>query len=510
MLTFQNALPEEVGVSSRAILEAICYLEAEQIPMHGLLIMRHDKLIYEGYYAPYQRETMHRMFSITKTMTAIAIAHLVEEGRIDPDRSVCDYFPEYVTEKTHPWIKAVTIRNMLQMRTCHAASTYKVDMKSNWVESFFTVAPSHKPGTVFHYDTSAAHVLGALVEKLTGKDLLDYLRERFLDKIGFSADAYVIKDPFGVSISGSGMVARPMDVLKIIYLLGHGGRATCDDGSSEQLIPEAFIREATHRISPTICSGPILEEQQGYGEQIWMTREGGFVLYGLGGQLAMYFPKQDLTIMTTADTMSLAGGNQSIYRAIYEHILPSVDRKVSDADTAYEALIEKTKHLAILPPAPQNCPVDPKAPVLKGKSFDYTYEIPDEESVFSRLRLSVDWEKHTGELDFTYRDGHFQKIPFGVDSMVCFELGVTEDPYLLKEEDSTVAFGEFYTRMPCVAGATYTSSNALYIRVHIVGEYVGALHFDVYPDEKDITVFMRKVEETCFTEFNAHLYGVKV
>ena len=67
---------------------------------------------------------------------------------------------------------------MLMMRTCHASTTYKVDMKSDWVESFFIVPPTHKPGTVFHYDTSAAHVLCALVEKLTHMPMLDYMKEK--------------------------------------------------------------------------------------------------------------------------------------------------------------------------------------------------------------------------------------------------------------------------------------------------------------------------------------------
>ncbi|MCR4588840.1 MAG: beta-lactamase family protein, partial [Lachnospiraceae bacterium] len=500
--------PEEAGVPSQSILAAVKRLEKDQIPMHSLLIMRHDKLIFERYYAPYTGDTLHRMFSITKTMTAIAIALLAEEGRIDLDESICTYFPEYVNEKTHPWIRATTIRNMLQMRTCHAASTYKVDMKSNWVESFFTVTPSHKPNTVFHYDTSAAHVMGGLVEKLTGMEMIDYLRIKVLDRIGFSKDAYVIKDPFGVSISGSGMVARPMDVLKVLYLLANNGRCTCDDGETCQLIPEWFTGEATSKISSTICNMSVLSEQQGYGEQIWRNEQGGFVLYGMGGQLAISLPQQDMLIMTTADTMSLAGGNQMIYNAIYDCILPALDTGTDPA--AYDLLMRETQGLCIAPPKVSICPENAQAPVFKGKSFDYRYALQDNGSAFRELRLKVDESTGKGLLELSYKDGHLQKIPFGIGSMEQLELGVIADPYLLKPEDNTVAPGEYFAMMPCVAGACWTSSNALYIRVHIVGEYVGALHFDVYPEEKEITVFLRKVEETCFSEFTGHLYGTRV
>ena len=111
----------------------------------------------------------------------MAIALLQEEGKLSFDDPIADHFPEYTDENTHPWIRQTTIKNCLQMRTCHAASTYKVDMKSDWVESFFKVAPTHKPGTIFHYDTSAAHTLCALAEKLTGMSMLDYLKEKAPD-----------------------------------------------------------------------------------------------------------------------------------------------------------------------------------------------------------------------------------------------------------------------------------------------------------------------------------------
>ena len=95
------------------------------------------------------------------------------------------------------------------MRTCHDKTTYKAPGVTDWVASFFTVPPTHVPGTNFSYDTSSTHTLGALIEKLSGMDLLSYLRFKFLDEIGFSANAYILKDPNGVSMGGSGLCATP-------------------------------------------------------------------------------------------------------------------------------------------------------------------------------------------------------------------------------------------------------------------------------------------------------------
>ena len=166
MFEFERALPEEVGIPSLSIRKTLEFLDQKEVPMHSLLIMRRDKLIFEKYYKPYEKDTLHRMFSISKTFTALAISLLIDEGKIHYEDKIVSFFPEYVSEDTHPWIKEMTIRNLLEMRTCHASTTYKVDMKSNWVESFFTVKPTHKPGTVFHYDTSAAHTLSAPFPRL--------------------------------------------------------------------------------------------------------------------------------------------------------------------------------------------------------------------------------------------------------------------------------------------------------------------------------------------------------
>ena len=279
MFAFNTTLPEEAGIKSSSIRDLLLYLDKKEIPMHSLLIMRKDKLVFEKYYAPYKKDTLHRMFSISKSFTAMAISLLADEGKISLDDSISKYFPEYITADTHHWIKETTIRNMLMMRTCHASTTYKVDMKSDWVESFFTVAPTHKPGTVFHYDTSAAHVMCALVEKLTDKPMLEYLREKFLCYLDFSENSYMVKDPFGVSIGGSGLMATPMDILKVLYVLDKKGTVVCNDGEKRTLLNPQFIELATSNLSDSIMTGPLPSESVGYGMQIWQNEMGGFVMY---------------------------------------------------------------------------------------------------------------------------------------------------------------------------------------------------------------------------------------
>ena len=120
------ATPEEMGIPSRAISRVIKRLERDHVPMHSLLIARHGKMVFEGSYAPYTRETLHRMFSVTKSFVSLAIGCLEKEGRISLDDPICRYFPEYVPNEVHPWIAAMTIRHMLEMKSCYSGTTYKM------------------------------------------------------------------------------------------------------------------------------------------------------------------------------------------------------------------------------------------------------------------------------------------------------------------------------------------------------------------------------------------------
>ena len=516
MFSFIKTLPEEVGVSSSCIKKLMLTLDEKEIPMHSLLIMKDDKLILEKYYAPYQRDTLHRMFSISKSLTALGISLLEDEKKLSIDDPIVKYFPEFTNENTHPFIKMTTIKNMLMMCTCHASTTYKVDMKSNWVESFFTVTPTHKPGTVFHYDTSAAHVLCALVEKLSGTDLLSYLKEKVLNHLDFSEDSYMLKDPFGVSMGGSGLMATPMDLLKITYLLDKKGTVTCSDGKERTLLNPSFVLAATGNLTDTCMTAPISGEAQGYGMQIWQNEKGGFLLYGMGGQLGIQIPDKNMLIVTTADTQGIQGGNQIIYDSVYEYLYPYVKNdpisNISDEHkSAYDDMKETAKNLAIAPP---HLPKSRKGDFIPrffgydikdsedvqqnakaaGRNADnhfvrLKYALSENKSGFSSLTVNLSEDGYSS-LRFRSPDGDSEKkydISFGIGKMC---------------EGDFPIYGTHYT-----AGAIWLRENVLFIKVHLIGESVGSIRFEIYFEKDDVTVFMRKIEETYFKEFDGHLYG---
>ncbi len=475
MLTFERATPEETGVPSECIIRMTDRLQRRQIPMHSLLIMRHDRLVFEGYYAPCTADSLHRMFSISKSFTSIAVGLLVDEGKVSLDDPIIRYFPEKLPDKDsiHPWIAQMTVRDMLMMRSCHASTTYKLDMSSDWVASFFTTPPTHAPGTLFHYDTSAAHTLCALVEKLTGRDMLDYLKEK-LDVLGFSKESYMLKDPFGVSMGGSGLVARSSDLLKFGYLIAHRGLVL-----GEQLLSPSYIDLAVSPLTANCVPAPLPSEAQGYGLQFWRNEQNGFTCYGMGGQLIIFLPDHDLICVTTADTQSIQGGNQQIYDALYEEILPYLQNDALPCDRqASQKLHDTCDSLAI---KPLESAIAPKSfSAVNGRTF----QVQTKDSDFRHFSVSI--TDNEGILSFMHQQMTYK---------LAFEIGRMQ----------TGSFPIYNLRY--AASGAWLFDGTLLIRAHIIDTYVGCVQFQLsFHGDDELTIFMTKKEESLFHEFQGHLH----
>lgn len=493
MLTLKKALPEETGIPSGCIIDFINRLKSHEVPMHSFLLLHHDKLVAECYYSPCRADTLHRMFSISKSFTSIAVSLLVDEGKISLNDKIIKYFPDKVPEDVHPWIADMTIKDMLMMRTCHASTTYKLGMKKDWVESFFTVPPTHPSGRIFHYDTSSAHTLCALVERLTGKPMLVYMKEK-LAELGLSEESYMITDPFGVSLGGSGLVATSMDLMKFGYLIHHKGRI-----NEHQLISPEYLKTATSHLTDTVMTAPVLSEACGYGYQFWQNQKGGYVCYGMGGQLIIFLPGQDMICVTTADTQGIGGGNQLIYDALYEEILPFI----SDAP-----LPINTDTCSYYSDVLANLQLEP----VKGSTFS-----PMMTKINNTNYLARENSMGFSNISFEFLTG--EQIPGQPadrlnekSSGSSFSAGTLHFILNKKAYSFQFGFGRLITGIFPVYNLNYAASAAwldettLYIKIHIIDSYVGSIRFEISFGENDAVIFMKKQEESLFHEFNGHLY----
>lgn len=448
-------------------------------PIHSVLVFYQGKLIQNDYFYPCTEETPHRMFSITKSFTALAAAALAAEGKLSLQDPIIRYFPDFTPDHPHQWLADMTVQNMLDMKTCHKTTTYKNNLNENWVRSFFITPPDHRPGQIFKYDTSSPHVLCALVKRLTGMGILDYLRTVYLDEIGFSKDAHVLLDPFGDEIGGSGLIARPSDLLSVSKLL----MSFCQGDWKKKYsflfhgqYDEAFYARYADLIcscmslrSPTMHEGKTFDECQGYGSQFWQIRN-GIMMYGMGGQYALFYPEEDLIIVTTADTQTIQGGCQLIL----------------DEACRIDSILRKEEGRA---PAPVSFPDRPR-------------EYGDVSALKEVLEI------YGGSYQFLKNENGFLSIT------------IQSDEVSLKHEDCTYRF-------PVSAGKTIetidpkhfqklyvntsaTNDKGLYIHAQILDENVGSIRILIHGGREHISVYLRKVEEFLYPEFSGILEAERI
>ena len=181
---FERTTPEGVGLRSEDIEWLLDELESGFTEMHGLMIMRHGKVCAEGWWAPYGPGVRHGLQSLSKTYAATAVGIACTEGLLHLDDKVIDIFPDEAPEKPSENLKKMTVRDVLCMG-CGMDTMSPAD--EHWIRSFLATPVLHEPGTTYMYNSMGSTLLGAMVRKVTGLGLQDYLTPRLFDKIGIDA-----------------------------------------------------------------------------------------------------------------------------------------------------------------------------------------------------------------------------------------------------------------------------------------------------------------------------------
>src|SRR5215831_5072972 len=145
---------------------------------------------------PNAPDTKFRLGSITKQFTATLILQLVEQGKIKLDGKLIDYLPDYRKDTGGK----VTIHNLLSHTSGIPNYTALPGFFQNVSRNPFTVDDFIKkyasgdlefePGTKFVYSNTNYFLLGAIVEKLTGKKYEQVLKEKIFDPVGMKSTGY--------------------------------------------------------------------------------------------------------------------------------------------------------------------------------------------------------------------------------------------------------------------------------------------------------------------------------
>ena len=424
-------------IPAQAVLRFVERLEQGGVCMHGFELRADGRIEAEGYYAPFRKGEIHRMYSVSKSMVSLAVGMLQAEGKLSLGDHIVDYFPDKIDGSVDPRLARLTIRDMLRMATCYEKTTYREGIDENWARSFFNTPPTHEPGTMFFYDTSSSQVLGELCERLSGKGMLAFLEERLFAPLGATDEKRWLTDPSGVAQGGTGLMMSLRDLAKVAQCVMDGGHG---------LIPQAYLAEATAQQIETGWQGNP-EERYGYGYQFWRTRH-GYCMYGMGGQLAVFCPDEGVLLCTIADTRLDSYGLQKLYDAFFEEILPHVD-EASDKQ-AEEALARRLAGLRVAGVAHHDAPWDARSRVYRmaGNAAGLV-ELRVEESA-----VALVWED--GEQRFAWeRFGELAHGLFpGTDEPCLVSAGLTRDGALNVRCQLTHTAPSGFELLVCEKGGT--------------------------------------------------------
>lgn len=295
---FLRATPESMGIDSLAILKALKAIETSGKEIHSMLVVRHGVLAFEHYFAPYDRETLHSMFSCSKTFTSMLIGIAAGKGLLTLDDTVLDWFNDVPIENRTENLEKMTVRDLLMMGSGHGEDTFGNMVSSDdWERVFLNQSVDHRPGTHFVYNTGATYMLSAILTKATGKTAIELAREWIFDKIGIG-EAQWEKSPNGVSLGGTGLHIRPIDMARFGLLILNGGK-----WEDEQIIPHEYVLDAqTKHIDNRNPDDPRQNPNwaAGYCYQMWRCAFDAFRADGMGGQYIVMLPEKETVFVFTS------------------------------------------------------------------------------------------------------------------------------------------------------------------------------------------------------------------
>ena len=354
--------PEAQGISSNAVRHFIDAVEAAGIEMHSLMLVRHGAVVAEGWWHPYAADRQHVMFSLSKSFTSTAAGMAIDEGLLTLDDTVISYFADDLPDNVSENLAKMRVRDLLSMSTGHAEDTLPAFYRNthrNWESGFLAAPVVHEPGTHFLYNTGATYMVAAILAKVTGKSLTDYLTPRLFEPLGI-VDPWWERSPSGVDVGGYGLNIRTEDIAKFGQLYLQKGK-----WNGKQLISEAWIDDAT-RSHISNGDNPDSDWNQGYGFQFWRCRHNAYRGDGAFGQFCVVMPEQDAVFAATSGT----GDLQGILNLVWTHLLPAMSTSaLPEDDRALTSLGARLDRLRL--PSVDGASYSPYADSVSGKTYKF-------------------------------------------------------------------------------------------------------------------------------------------
>jgi len=334
-----TATLEDVGISIEPIAQLI---ETEIDPtarsvhapyVHGLLIARHGKLVFEDYFHGFHRDKAHDTRSASKSLTSTLVGAAIQAGApVDASSPIYETVRGHdLAADTDPRKLRITLEHLLTMSSGFHCDDSDDSTPGNedvmqsqseepdWYRYTLDLPMIREPGERAVYCSINANLIGAVLTAATGRALPELLQELIAEPLEIRR-YYLNLMPTGTPYMGGGSYWMPRDFMKLGQLMLNRGV-----WNGRRVLDEAWVERAL---------APLVEiRDRQYGYQWWLTdypyRDRSlraFFAGGNGGQVVIGVPELDLLVAFFAGNYS----DRVLYRIQDEffpqYILAAVDR----------------------------------------------------------------------------------------------------------------------------------------------------------------------------------------
>jgi CubicO group peptidase (beta-lactamase class C family) len=263
-------------------------------------------------------DTTTNIQSEGKTIIGTLVGVAIGDGHLrSVDQTVAQLLPSYRASMS-PQVRAITLRQLLTMTAGLPPDDVfypqVFDTDKDWVRTILAAGPDRPPGQGFGYSSAGSHLLSVILSEATGRNVLDYAREKLFDPMGIdttpAAEPVALlanlpaydrahfawpTDPQGHHIGGGGLKLTASDLTKLGHLWLKDGR-----WANRQLVPVGWMSQS-QRAQVQVDAGPAAA----YGYQQWVTSSDGhdaFAAVGYGGQLVEVVPDLGLVVVVLSDS----------------------------------------------------------------------------------------------------------------------------------------------------------------------------------------------------------------
>lgn len=422
---WRTSTPEEQGMDSASLADVIARLPGRGV-VDSLVIVRNGYVVAEVYWNPFTEGMDHHLWSASKTVAATLVGIAIEQGYIaSVDETALSFFPEYMVANLDENKRAMTIRDLLNMRSGFDCSILdgtdpadRLSQADDSIQFALDWPMSDVPGMTWRYCQHNPYLLLSIVERATGIGTMEFAEEQLFVPLGIT-HAEWISTPQGIPYGWAGLYLKPMDMARIAYLYLQNGR-----WNGQQIISEEWVEQSK--------SGAV-NLTSSFMWWAFQIEQGDFYsAVGLQGQFFAIFPEYDLLVAMVCSGEQFAEWESLRLPAIMPGIVNAIE---SDAplpeNPAGVGALEASVQGAANPSPLAGSPLPELAAQISGKI--YNLETPM--SLFATrgplyphdlFRVSGEWEVKAIEFEFdapqaaialVLSDDSVVDVPLGLDGV---------------------------------------------------------------------------------------------